>query len=84
MRSIVDCVSVVHGDWHDSRSRVKQKLRKAHHGISNFPTKSWPERILRGKFRFQAKIACEPIIDQFFVQDGNLAIFCATSTAVMR
>ena len=36
MRSIVGCVPVVRGDWHDSRSRVKQKLRKAYHGISNF------------------------------------------------
>ena len=56
LRSIVGWVPVVNGDWHDAMSRMNQKLQNAYR---IYPTKSWPERILRGKFRFAAKIACK-------------------------
>ena len=56
LRSIVGWVPVVNGDWHDAMSRMNQKLQNAYR---TYPTKSWPERILRGKFRFAAKIACK-------------------------
>ena len=47
--------TVVDGDWHDAMSRTNQKLENAYRV---YPTKSWPERILRGKFCSAAKIAC--------------------------
>ena len=56
LRSIVGWVPVVNGDWHDAMSRMNQKLQNAYR---IYPTKSWLERILRGKFRFAAKIACK-------------------------
>ena len=56
LRSIVGWVPVVNGDWHDAMSRTNQKLQNAYR---IYPTKSWLERILRGKFRFAAKIACK-------------------------
>ena len=56
LRSIVGRVPVVNGDWHDAMSRMNQKLQNAYR---IYPTKSWPERILRGKFRCAAKIACK-------------------------
>ena len=51
LRSIVGWVPVVNGDWHDAMSRMNQKLQNAYR---IYPTTSWPERILRGKFRFAA------------------------------
>ena len=54
LRSIVGWVPVVNGDWHDAMSKMNQKLENAHR---IYPTKSWSERILRGKFRLAAKIA---------------------------
>ena len=56
LRSIVGWDPVVNGDWHDAMSRMNQKLQNAYR---IYPTTSWPERILRGKFRFAAKIACK-------------------------
>ena len=46
---------VVNGGWHDAMSKINQKLPNAYR---IYLTKSWPERILRGKFRFAAKIVC--------------------------
>ena len=55
LRSIVGPVAVVNGDWHDAMSKINQELPNAYR---IYLTKSWPERILRGKFRFAAKIVC--------------------------
>ena len=56
VRWIVGWVPFVNGDWHDAMSRMNQKLDNAY---QIYPTKSWPARILGGKFRFAAKIACK-------------------------
>ena len=56
LRSIVGWDPVVNGDWHDAMSIMNQKLQNAYR---IYPTKSWPERILKGKFRFAANIACK-------------------------
>ena len=37
----------------------KKNNQKLQNADRIYPTKSWPERILRGKFRFGAKIACK-------------------------
>ena len=56
LHSIVGSVPVVNDDWHDAMSKINQKLQNAY---QIYLTESWPERILRGKFRFAAKIACK-------------------------
>ena len=65
LRSIVGWVPVVNGDWHDAMSKMNQKLENAHR---IYPTKSWSERILKGKFRLAAKIACK---------DNHWPVLCA-------
>ena len=70
LRSIVGWVPVVNGDWHDAMSRRNHKLQNAYR---IYPTKSWSERILMGKFLNHWPVLCSRWQPGYFYE-GNFNV----------